>query len=188
MLVAGSFAHPADVVAGLDLGGAGLPRGRGGDDPGACAVGGRLGDGGLGGQDQSVGDDAVQERDEEHDDEGELDHLGPAFFALPPRLLRHPPRARSQGETPSSVPRAAAPTSEPISSAMALRYVRCDSGPPRCLPVHRTYGPFRGLTRDAASENGQKDLCTLPLSPSYPPTEPTAGRRLANGPSSLSAG
>src|ERR1700722_9666839 len=28
--------------------------------------------------------------------------------------------------------------------------------------VHRTYGPFGCLTRDAASENGQKDLCTSP--------------------------
>ena len=70
--------------------------------PDSGRVGRRLGDGGLRGQDQPVGDDAVEERDEQHDDEGELDHLRAALVVLRRRLspFAMSPRARSQGGPP----------------------------------------------------------------------------------------
>ena len=63
-------------------------------------------------------------------------------------------------QTPSSVSRATAPTSDPNQSMRrgdtSGLILGCGVS-----AVHRTYGPFTPLTRDPAAENGQKDLCTL---------------------------
>ncbi len=125
----------------------------------------------LGRQNQAVRDDAVQQCDKEHDDERELDHFRTAFVASSRQLLRYPPTLRDPKAKPPPLHlRAAVPTSEPISTAR-----RCDTCDVilgcRLSSVHRTYGPFGCLTRGAASENGQKDLCTCPVRASYPPTE-----------------
>ena len=47
--------------------------------PARAAVGRRLRDRRLGREDQAVGDDAVEQGDQEDDDERELDHLGAAL-------------------------------------------------------------------------------------------------------------
>ena len=80
--VALTLVHPAEVVGCLAL-----RSGAGGtwtaDDAGPRPVGRSLRDSGLRRQDQAVGDDAVEQRDEEHDHEGELDHFRAAFIVLP---------------------------------------------------------------------------------------------------------
>ena len=71
--------------------------------PARAPVGGRLGDGRLGRQDQTVRDDAVEERDQQNDDEGELDHFRPALvLASPPQLFEYSTFAFPTW-TPSSV-------------------------------------------------------------------------------------
>src|ERR1700724_2317133 len=65
-------------------------------------------------------------------------------------------------DAPPSVSRAPAPTVKE-NVELARRFDTSGSILGRRLPtVHRSYGPFHAPTRDAASENELKDLCTSP--------------------------